>query len=252
MTEKDLLNLSRLSAVRIVADNGQSTGTGFLIGKNYIATCFHVIANVTDTFIGLQFKTFDNIEITFFDGKTTKAKLTSIPNSQSHDPLGCDFAILKLESPAPTGAKFLAFRPESTAPEVGDNVIYTGFPLFSTDSLTLKGNVAGFRMNGAMISIQGSINSGNSGGAAIDFQGNAFGIISQKMAVFSKGLTGIEDFIKNNTGNGGVFIQGINPNIAILRLIESLKQNISTGVGFAISTKYINKYINEHKEIKIE
>src|SRR5207249_2307669 len=95
-------------------------------------------------------------------------------------PLSQDFALLKLNTkPTKTYAKVtLAIDKEKQ--DVGDELVFSGYPLATPGMVTHRGMISGFDPSGSVIFIQAAINKGNSGGAVLNMDGHVIGIISNR------------------------------------------------------------------------
>lgn len=137
----------------------EALGSGYVISSDgYIVTNNHVIEGA------------DDIEITFFDGKTAKAKVVGTDKAT-------DIALLKVKMKKPL--PFVAFG-DSTKMRVGDWVLAMGNPLgegfsasagiISAKGRTLNGNYDNFFQTDA------AINRGNSGGPLFNMDGQVIGM----------------------------------------------------------------------------
>jgi serine protease Do len=139
--------------------DGQSTGTGFLVGRDRLVTAAHVINGASSVTV----KT---------DAGNVKAVVAGVDKT-------ADLAVLTLAKPA-TGHVFtLADHPSRT----GTRIVTIGFPLGGPKTLT-EGAVSGsgrkIRTESGtltdMLQTDTPINPGNSGGPFLDLSGDVIGL----------------------------------------------------------------------------
>lgn len=144
-----------------VIHSGQSLGSGFAVGKNYIITNAHVIDDV------------ENVKVESYNGEIQDGTIVSIDNA-------LDIAVI--------GISGVSFVPLEIADlqkiSVGDNVYAIGAPNSLAYTLT-KGIVSSKdRVAGGQKYIQtdAAINSGNSGGPLLNDDGAVVGVNSYKLS----------------------------------------------------------------------
>ena len=170
-----------------------STGTGFLINKNFIATADHVL-RMND-----RGDVCNSVSIMYRhdEYQTTIADL---------DPAN-DIGLLKLSKPISFSAK-IRNDPDL---RLGETAINYGFPLsgeLSTSAKITSGAVnslAGYNNNSAFIQYDAASQFGNSGGPVLDASGNVIGVVSAKLddadnqlVNFATKSTILEGFLKAN------------------------------------------------------
>lgn len=238
-----VLELSRNSTVMISSRSADSKGTGFLVGDQHVVTCFHVIAAISIQGQTVNFRIHPDIEVTLPSGETIAADVTSIPTQADLGPLRHDFAVLKLRTkPAKSTAK-LPLASGKTMVKVGDEVVFSGYPLATPGMVTHRGMVSGLDQSGSVIFVQAPINKGNSGGALVDAQGQVVGIISMREGGIGKGLTDLSVSIERAAAQGQVQILGVDPLQGTKAIIQTLDRYISTGIGYARSVGFVNEYL---------
>jgi S1-C subfamily serine protease len=170
-----------------------STGTGFLVNKNFIATADHVL-RTND-----RGDVCNSVSIMYRhdEYQTTIADL---------DPAN-DIGLLKLSKPISFSAK-IRNDPDL---RLGETAINYGFPLsgeLSTSAKITSGAVnslAGYNNNSAFIQYDAASQFGNSGGPVLDASGNVIGVVSAKLddaenqlVNFATKSTILEGFLKAN------------------------------------------------------
>lgn len=145
--------------------NGQALGSGELIDvRGYIVTNNHVINGAR------------SVRVVLYDGANVPA---SIVGTDAHD----DLAVVKIQPP--NGKLSVATLGDSSKLRVGQSVLAIGNPLGITQTVTngivsTLGRTVSEGQGGAIlpnaIRTDAPINSGNSGGALVDLQGNMVGI----------------------------------------------------------------------------
>jgi serine protease Do len=134
-----------------------TSGSGFFIGKNHIMTNAHVVENLTEV----------NIRIS--NGDFISGEVIAVDKDK-------DIAIIKTKR----NSSFLKFE---TDLEVGQSAIAIGHPFGLKNSVT-KGVISRLDVTdikaSTMFQMDMAINSGNSGGAVINIDGEVIGISTAK------------------------------------------------------------------------
>ena len=155
----DVIEKSQSAMVFIQTDKGQ--GSGFLVTmKGDILTNYHVI------------KDAQYINVTPYHCETVTALV------KDFDPVQ-DIALLKVETRANSTVIMLPPLFISTVtPQLGDEVIAMGSPRGLIDTVS-NGIISGFRMinNVSLLQFTAPISPGSSGGALVNLQGNAVGMV---------------------------------------------------------------------------
>jgi len=238
----DIMNLSRLSSVRVSSVTGNSRGTGFFIRDSYVVTCFHVIAAMRQNGTHIELNIFNDLKITTLDGEEIEATCVSIPTDSDPAPLQYDFAVLKLaHKPArPTVVKIAT---DEDAVSLGADVTFAGYPLATPGVVTHRGMISGWSAKKDLIFIQGAINKGNSGGALVSSEGEAVGIVSMREGGIGKGLDDLVNYIDATAAHGNVQIMGVDPLQATKEIVTTLNTYISTGIGYARSIRFLCEWL---------
>lgn len=236
----DLIKRVNQSVVRVQIKNNMDkmadSGTGVCIGKNLIATCYHVI-----------------------DPQLSGNPFTPVINGNDckilHTNTNADLAILEYNEEM-HNENFQYFDKI----EIGNEVIFSGFPLIVTNLTTHKGMVSakGNNLlteygNTNLIQINGTINLGNSGGPVFDIDsGNLMGIITAKYAPFFDGVDKFAKIVRSmeqqpegELGLGkidwGKYVNFIFNGFATL--IKPL-QAVQVGIGYVIPTDYLKEMLD--------
>ena len=247
---KEVITLSRKATIEISSMSGNSKGTGFLIGRKHVVTCFHVVARIAPSKNQITWDIYSDVKVKLSTGAEISAKVVSIPSQQSTDPLFRDFAVLELQQEIPQ--EFFAAVLNVVTPvfEVGDDVYFSGYPLATPAMVTHKGMISGFDPKSSIICIQGSINKGNSGGALCDASGHVIGIVSMREGGIAVGLSELNAFIEETGKHGSLAIMGVDPLQAIREISQTLDLYISTGIGYARSATFLKVYLDANPDFK--
>ena len=231
--------------MKIISKAGNSSGTGFYIGKEIIVTCFHVIAQFSvDSAKNVNFNIFQDLQAINEDGDTLSLTCISIPTNASPEPFLQDFALLKTNKIL--AKKTILPLSKTVAHSIGENIIFSGYPLGTPTMVSHLGTISGITKDKSVICIQASTNKGNSGGSLLDKDGNVIGIISMREGGISLGLQNYLNQITQTENMGSVQIMGIDPLQATKETIKVLDTYISTGIGYARSISFLNNYIQKH------
>jgi len=231
----ELIKKVNQSVVRIQIkdqrDRIGESGTGVSIGSNMIATCYHVI-----------------------DPKLTGTPFTPVINGTECEIVdtnkNADLAILNYKEKLPN-QNFKLYDQV----EVGDEVVFSGFPLIVRNLTTHKGMVSAKGLNLLdeykdinLIQINGTINLGNSGGPAFDgSSGELIGIITAKYAPFFDGVEKFADIVRNfeqqptgELGLGGID-WGRYVNFVFTGFTTLIKPllAVQVGIGYVIPADYV-------------
>jgi S1-C subfamily serine protease len=247
--EMNLIEQSRKSCVQVSSEAGSSRGTGFFIAADRIATCFHVISSLAIDGTNVKWTIYPDLKVKTDSGEIIEATCVSAPNRFGPEPLQFDFAILKLKTKPKNAPTIVNLRDPAAKHSVGDSVMFSGYPLATPAMVTHKGMISGEDPSGNIICIQGPINKGNSGGALLTEDGEAAGIISMREGGISQGLNQLSAQITETQKSGSITLMGVNPLDSIKAIIGTLDTYISTGIGYAVSTKHLKAYVEKHPEI---
>jgi len=229
---RDKAVLAKPSVVKIlssiiVQDVGrrERSGSGFVVSKDgVVITNSHVLLSDDPA----------SVIIRFSDG-TEKSCVDILFRDQAHD-----FAILRIEK---EDYSFLTLGGYDRVEE-GDQIYFCGYPLHSDYHTIHGGNVSAkfTDENINVIQIDGSVNSGNSGGPLINMKNEVVGIVSRKAGRLDKEL---ETLAEGPAPGARVLIAGVDPVSTAKKTIEFIRDYSSVGIGFAFSIEYVKSKLNE-------
>lgn len=248
LTERQVVETSRTLGVRILIDGKTPAGSGFFIDNQTVVTCFHVVARTWFAKLDkgvvqeLSVDLASDIRVLSVDGQELAAEVVSMPTKESAEPMVFDFAILRLKKPVVGKLPQVRFYQEGAPLHVGDPILFSGYPLDSTLMLTHKGSLAGISAPDGILGLQAPVNKGVSGSALLAADGTILGIVSMRLGGIGKGLFELRQQIDAGASSGSVRLMGVDPLQATKGVIDTLDLNISTGIGYARSTIYLEKY----------
>lgn len=195
----------------------------FFIDSKHILTCLHVVvrAEIQPNNNTAVVK-FGDLKISTSTGETLAASLVSLPLDLNSEPAQYDFGIIQVESDLKSKPNALVLATDDEAPEVGDDVVFSGYPLGVPGMVSHRGMVSGFAGSGAEIFIEAPVNKGNSGGALLNEKGHVVGTVCNRWGGISQDLNQLSQFITRGESQGGVSLMGVNPLEAIKALIGML------------------------------
>ncbi len=260
-TEPDSVTArSRQACVRIL-QGGQSVGTGFFLDGRHLATCFHVAADDWTLKVEggvvkqLAFRWRSELSIQLHDGRVVPVEPLSTPTADDYSPIQHDFAVLRLKAPLSAAPPPLALHGASALPPVGSRVSFTGFPLRAPVMLTHYGHISGYGPANDFLCIQASVNKGNSGGALVSEAGLVLGIISNREGDLSTELRATRDQMRAmGERMGSISLEvdtptgrrPVNQNELLLNTLDTLEAYISTGIGYARSSRHLSAWLSRH------
>jgi S1-C subfamily serine protease len=245
----NIIKLSREAAVKITSQSGNSSGSGFFIGDQTVLTCLHVVAKISRQGQTASVTIDPDLQVVLPSGETLSAAVVSVPTQPDPRPAVNDFALVKLNSKPTKSFSKITLATDNETPEVGDEVVFSGYPLAAPGMITHRGMVSGFDDARSLIFIEASINKGNSGGALLNMRGNAIGIVCNREGGISKELSDLTAYIDQAATHGSVQIQGVNTLQATKALIQTLDTYISTGIGYAHAIKFARDYIAQNPDV---
>lgn len=177
-----------------------------------------------------------------------------------------DFVYIKLSEPE-LNERHIFELSDSSSLSVGEQVVFMGYP-FSSPHLTAHiGYVSSLHQSNGVeiIQIDGSVNSGNSGGPLIDLKtGKVVGIITRaETGLLKKQFDRLLQALKNNQrilqrqqqSGARISIGGIDPigaigasQVAMEQIVIQLRRSANVGIAFAFSAQYIKDEISRLQE----
>jgi S1-C subfamily serine protease len=243
----NVLEVSRDSSVKLTSQSGNSSGSGFLINDQYVLTCFHVLAALSAQGSAINWSLYPDLQVTLSSGETIAATVVSVPTQADPSPVLQDFALVKLKSKPLKNSTKLQLASDKETLKVGDDVVFSGYPLATPGMVTHRGMVSRFDSSATLIFVQASINKGNSGGALLNTQGHVVGIVSMREGGISQGLQELSSHIDQTSYQGSVQLMGVDPLQATRAIIQTLDQYISTGIGYARSIRFARAYLDKNQ-----
>jgi len=168
-----------------------------------------------------------------------------------------DFVYINLSEPAFNGRHIFELSDLSSL-SVGEQVVFMGYP-FSSPHLTAHlGYVSSLHQSNGVeiIQIDGSVNSGNSGGPLLDLKtGKVVGIVTRaETGLLKEQFDRLLQALKNNIGALEsppiISIGGIDPirairasQVSMEQIVIQLRRSANVGIGFAFSAEYVKEEI---------
>ncbi len=247
-----VIDLSRDSAVEIRSGD-RRLGTGFLISDHHVATAFHVIAETESTAKGVNISYSADLSIRLLGGEVIGAECVTLATDADPAPYKYDFAVLRLSRSPKSPHKAIKLADAREKPSVGQEILFSGYPLDTPGMVTHKGMVSGSDDSSNIIFLQTAINKGNSGGVVLTADGKPVGIISLREGGISKGLQDVQQRIKKmeeaKDVRTTIRMGAVDPIQSTRDIIATLDKYISTGIGYAISIKFLKIQLATHPEV---
>ncbi len=131
------------------------------------------------------------------------------------------------------------------APAPGDKVYYGGYPLTKDTPSFHKGTVSSVDApeGGALcFDIDASVMPGNSGGPVfiqVDGVLKLTGLIFAELAAIDRGFVREREAIQERLSRGGMRVNGVDTNKTLSLLIDSVFDNLSTGIGKVMNIQHV-------------
>jgi S1-C subfamily serine protease len=222
------------SVVKIISN--RAAGSGFIVHKKGIViTANHVV--VSDA---------SHTKVRFYD-ESEKNCSNILHRDNKHD-----FAILQIEG---NNYQTVNLGSHLTIKE-GNEVYFCGYPLSSSQHITSHGIVSALFNEDStrIIQIDGSINSGNSGGPLFDMNDEVIGIITEKAGGVHERLLSLAHNLRENYGNVSVTEPSLynddkinfpHQNSILAELIIILHKYTNIGIGYAYSIEYAKRALSK-------
>ena len=224
-----------ISTLQQKTNTFQSTGSGFIVKTDGIVLSnSHVVIN--DDPIGTK---------VIFDDGVEKQCVEILFRDKQHD-----YIIFKIE-----GGDYQELQlGEYDDIKDGSEIYFCGFPLKSNHHTIHGGNVSSKFEEGGIriIQIDGSVNSGNSGGPLLNMDDKVVGIITKKAGGVDEKLMEKSEYFKYSKS----FFQlvskfpdgteiSVDPNKILGEVIEIIHDYTSLGIGYAFSIEYAKAKLNQ-------
>jgi S1-C subfamily serine protease len=208
-----------------------SMGTGFLITSRHVVTCFHVIEGASKIFA--------------ITPSGEKVRLKPVKVYEKYD-----LALLEPERAWCRGIDVTSMA----RPRIGDIVFTLGYPLLhqGVDPLLSVGFLSAVSNEDGIEKLTSNIsfNIGNSGGPLLNEDGLLLGVVEAK-SIVKEPLIKIIDEVMKRPGvelvYGKIAIYGLEIeltlSLAIRTLIRWIEANTQSGIGKAISSKYVSELV---------
>lgn len=145
------------------------SGSGIMIGKNYIVTNYHVVEGASE------------ISVYGINGDNTTSYKATVKGVDKQN----DLAIIAFENPNLNNAR-VSFGVITATANLGEEIMVLGYPMTDTMGEDIKlttgvvSSKSGFQGDVSLYQISAPIQPGNSGGPMFDKKGNLLGIVCAK------------------------------------------------------------------------
>lgn len=253
--ETSIIAKSRANCVRILINGKTASGSGFFLDAEHIATCFHVIAKINVTRqpnqpLQVKYDLHPGLVVETVQGQRIPAVCISQPTQADASPFLRDFAVLRLQAKPKTAPPGSTLYPPKTRPNIGNTIVFSGYPLNAPTMLTHRGMVSGEAPQKGLICLQAPVNKGCSGSAVLNAQGQVIAIVNAREGGISQGLDDLRKFIMKTESKGRVSLMGVDPLQASKEIVNVLDRHISTGIGYAVDARFLSEYASKQKLLK--
>ncbi|HIG8636233.1 serine protease [Klebsiella pneumoniae] len=206
----------------ITGENKSPTGfsTGSVVGDGTkVLTCAHCVQGAKQ--IAIVEKIYPNGQIDVIN-----AKILAIEPKADLAILGC---YRKVGDP-------VIFSDIKDCP-VGSSSFTIGYPANILEKTFLSAFIS--TVSESLLRIDCSINQGNSGGPLFNMRGEQIGVVNAKHCPLPREL---EAMVKSMPANQGMYIANVDLGLLIQTLTQTLINNISLGIGYAITYNELKKH----------
>ncbi|MBA7519023.1 hypothetical protein ES705_11097 [subsurface metagenome] len=234
------------------------SGSAFLVGGGIVTNSHNLRLITFDTFV-IRFENDRNNnsenEIRLSSQNCIDAIVAESPEDTK------DFVYINLSEPEFNGRHIFELS-DSSSLSVGEQVVFMGYPFGSPHLTAHIGYVSSLHQSNGVeiIQIDGSINSGNSGGPLIDLKtGKVAGIITRAETgllreQFNRLLQALKDnqsILQRQQQSGArMSIGGIDPirairasQVSMEQIVTQLRRSANVGIGFAFSAQYVKNEV---------
>jgi len=213
--------VGRVSCIIDIDQKKYSIGSGFVYGeKGILVTCNHVVKNGSSIVIR-------------FPGVKSPVTAKIVLSDEEHD-----LALLKFDDNLLEPITLIDKEQISE----GMEVVFIGYPFGFGDAITHQGILAAITKDAAGMTtyvIDGSVNSGNSGGPLLNNRGEVMGVINAGRRESTKLLEKVEDM-----ETGAISLHGVD----LVAIHHALIENLQLGIGYAVPASYIPDHKTTEEE----
>lgn len=256
MDVSELLEKIKSGLIKIIfnkKDKCIGSGTGFLV-ENYLITNHHVYLGYENAHqVTLRYLNTENSLQEYAEIKLDPKEFSSLLLRGSEEN-SYDFVILKIPEKLPKKLYKFEIDPNKTI-KMCEQVAFPGFPFEIGHVTNHLGYISSVFLQFSGVKtfqIDGSINSGNSGGPLLDIKtGKIFGIITRANKGLTKKFESLKSSLRDNQSKleplkGIINIDEICPYeelqkslLSIEDIAKNLERSASTGIGYGFTIKHI-------------
>jgi len=257
MKSTELIKKCRSGIAQISLENDREcigSGSAFLVDGGLV-TNSHNLRRITFDTLVIRFENDisnnSSNEIRLSSQKCMDAIVAESPEDEK------DFVYIILSETECNGRHIFELS-DSSSLTVGEQIVFMGYP-FSSPHLTAHlGYVSSLHQSNGVeiIQIDGSVNSGNSGGPLLDLKtGKVAGIVTRAETgllkeQFDRLLQALKNNIRTLESRSIISIGGIDPirairasQVSMEQIVIQLRRSANVGIGFAFSAEYIKEEI---------
>ena len=246
---------SGIAQISLESERGRiGSGSAFLVNGGIVTNSHNLRSIPFDTFV-IRFENDKNNDSGDEIRLLSKNCMDSIVVESPEDEK--DFVYISLSEPEFNGRHIFELS-DSSSLSVGEQVVFMGYPFGSPHLTAHIGYVSSLHQSNGVkiIQIDGSVNSGNSGGPLIDLKtGKVAGIITRAETgllreQFDRLLQALKDnqrILQRQQQSGVTMsIGGIDPigairasQVSMEQIVTQLRRSANVGIGFAFSAQYV-------------
>lgn len=247
---------SGIAQISLENDRGECIGSGsaFLVDGGLI-TNSHNLRRITFNTLVIRFENDisnnSSNEIRLSSQHCIESIVAESPENEK------DFVYIILSELECSGRHIFELS-DSSSLTVGEQIVFMGYPFSSPHLTAHTGYVSSLHQSNGVeiIQIDGSVNSGNSGGPLIDPKtGKVAGIVTRAETgllkeQFDRLLQELENNIETLESPPIIRIGGIDPirairasQVSMEQIVIQLRRSANVGIGFAFSAEYVKEEI---------